>query len=322
MEYSEDVVENFIDYLSEFYSITEVSGGNQIKLDGDSCPLCGEERSDLRLYVNSKTGAGKCFHCNKGFFPALFISKKEGCSIREAEKILENKDDGWAREKPKKEEKEQSLIFPESVWAITSKQAMEYLTKRRICEAAIKHFRLMQATKNVIIGGTEYFTRGRLIIPIFDVDGKLSSWQARDMSGYAKQRYIFPPGFKGRESLYNANAIQPHPSYLIICEGAFDLFGWWVAGFKNVVATFGKKISEEQMAIVNRLNPKVVYIAWDTDANWLKYEFYEKYGYKFDDVRIVDLGGKDADELGSTALAQSITNAVGYSWEDKIKLLL
>lgn len=127
--------------------------------------------------------------------------------------------------------------------------------------------------------------------------GELVSWQGRDITGKSKMKYLFPPCFKGAEELYNIQAMPSNPSYLIVTEGVFHVFGWWLAGIKNAIGTFGKKISAAQVDMLRVVNPSVLFIAWDSDANDKKYEFCEQYGHYFPDIRIVDLKGKDADEL-------------------------
>lgn len=77
----------------------------------------------------------------------------------------------------------------------------------------------------------------------------------------------------------------------------FDLYGWYKAGFKNVVATFGKKASKAQVEMIDTLKPKAVFIAWDKDAHDERYKFYEQNCHKYI-VKIIDLPeSRDADEL-------------------------
>jgi DNA primase len=97
-----------------------------------------------------------------------------------------------------------------------------------------------------------------------------------------------------------------------------DVFGWWRSGLKNVVATFGKHLSEAQLDIVRYLNPEVLFVAWDSDAHWNKYELIEKVGHYFKNIRLVDLNNKDADEKNRRQLLAALSNSKTYSWEDKI----
>lgn len=310
--------QSFIDYLDNHFSIEKVSGGSQLKLESGTCPFCGESRDDLRLYMNSKTGLGQCFHCGQGFNAIRFVMANEECNLTKAIKILLGDEDTWALPEDVEDDAEIGLVFPKMISPLDSEQAMNYLNGRNIGPKLIEHFKLQYAVDNVMINGKLYYTKGRIVMPIYDIAGKIVSWQARDTTGKAHQRYLFPIGFKGAEYVYNSQAIHTNPDYLILCEGVFDAFGWYRAGFNNVIATFGKKLSDGQKAILRYINPKRLYIAWDSDADWLKYELVEKIGYIFPDIKIVDLNGKDADELGTKELAMALSNSNGYSWEDKI----
>ncbi len=196
------------------------------------------------------------------------------------------------------------------------------MTKRGIGEEVVKHFDLRFCQKNLTTEETTLRTRNRIIIPIKNMAGELVSWQGRDITGKSKVRYLFPSSFKGAQELYNIDAIPASPDYLIITEGVFGAFGWYRAGIKNVVATFGKKISKFQVDVLRIIAPKIIFMAWDSDATDKKYEFCELYGHYFPDIRIVDLAGKDSDELKRADLLDALSKASPYSWNDKILKLL
>jgi DNA primase len=303
---------NFIDYLDSRYDIEHVSGGSQVKVSG-MCPFCHEDRSDLRLYVSVEKGRGICFHCNQGFNSVKFVMAAEGCGWQRAVKILSDDDDDYERFKEETEPDERAIFPPMKPLGL---DGLAYLAGRGISEEAIKHFRLMFCNANTMIKGRVFYTKNRVIIPIHDITGKAVSWQGRDITGRAL-RYLFPPGFEGAGYLFNAWSISTNAEYLILSEGVFDVFGWWDAGFKNVAATFGKKISEAQMDMIRYLKPKSIFIAWDSDAMWENYEFFEKFSYLFK-IKIVDLAGKDADEMTREEKIKALSNAKGYDWSDKI----
>lgn len=317
------MIEAFIDFLDSHYSMKKVSGGSQVQLSGSPCPFCGDSRSDLRLYVNVKTGLGICWHCSQGFSPASFVASFENCSWHKAKALLEGREEGYVTtEDEVVVAADEGAIWPAGIPIQESESASAYLLGRGIDALLWAHFGLYYAPGNVEIGEKTYYTNRRVIIPIKDRAGQFISWQARDITGKAKLRYLFPPGFKGAEHLFNSCDILPGSDYLIVCEGMFDAFGWWRAGFKNVVATFGKKISDGQLDILLTLRPGKVFIAWDSDAAWGKAEFCEKFSHLFPAVRIVDLAGKDADELSAKDLAVALSNARCYNWEEKIMAAL
>jgi DNA primase len=193
---------------------------------------------------------------------------------------------------------------------------------RNITVDAIHHFGLKYCPSHTTINDKRFFTKDRVIIPIKNIAGEMVSWQGRDITGRSRTRYLFPPMFKGAEYLYNIDGIPKHADYVIIAEGCFDCFGWWMAGAKNVVATFGKKISEAQVDMLRYINPTAIFMAWDTDHISKKYEFCEKYSYLFKDIRIVDLQGRDADEMTRADLMSALVTAKPYDWSEKVLTLL
>ena len=307
-------VTGFIDWLEANFDAVYVSGGSQLKVNGQ-CPFCGEDRADMRLYVNAKTGIGQCFHCGTAFNAYKFIMAHEGCSYKKAKAIAEGDPNDWDRSQSTPQDAPE-LAWPAGDAIVDSPEAQLYLKERGITDSLVRHFGMYFARHPVPIGGRLFHSENRIVIPIHDINGRPVSWQARTICK-AKPKYLFPPGFKGAETLYNAWSIPKDADYLIICEGLFDVFGWWKHGAKNVVATFGKKISQDQVAIIRRIAPKLVFIAWDSDASWEKFTFAENYGHIFD-IRIIDLDGKDADECTGQELAIALQGSKCYSWEAKM----
>jgi len=306
--------QGFIDYLEAGYDVEHVSGGKQLKLNGQ-CPFCGEDRRDMRMYVNVTTGLGQCFHCGEPFGPHKFIMAREGCSIDVAKQIAKGDPEGWERTDAQPEV-DPDLVWPHSTPIDESPEAATYLFNRNISHRLVKHFGLYFSAHMTKIGSKVYHTENRIVIPIFDINGQPVSWQARTIGG-AIPKYLFPPAFKGGQVLYNAWSIPVNAEYLIICEGVMDVFGWWRHGATNVVATFGKKISEDQVALLRHINPKLVFIAWDSDAMMENFSFAEKYGHILN-TRIVDLKGRDADECSGSELTVALQDSKRYSWDDKI----
>ena len=89
------------------------------------------------------------------------------------------------------------------------------------------------------------------------------------------------------------------------------------AGFTNVVATWGKKISQQQLIVLCSLRPGEIYMGWDGDALFERGAFAENYGHLFD-VKILQMGKQDADEMTKEKLHSLYESAAGYNWREKI----
>ncbi|MHB9099339.1 MAG: DNA primase [Syntrophales bacterium] len=169
--------------------------------------------------------------------------------------------------------------------------AREYLGKRGVGEAAIQAFRLGLAPEGwsglldylekrgvapglaeqagLVIprtgpskGHYDRF-RGRLMIPIEDVDGHVIAFGGRVM-GADQPKYMNSPEspvYTKGNNLYGLartrEAIR-EKGFAILVEGYFDLIALWNAGITNVVATLGTALTRAQVDLLRRYTPRVV----------------------------------------------------------------
>ncbi|MBF0231383.1 MAG: hypothetical protein HQK63_17615 [Desulfamplus sp.] len=109
------------------------------------------------------------------------------------------------------------------------------------------------------------------------------------------------------------------PDYLLLTEGIFDCFGWYKRGFKSVVASYGKKLSDTQASLLFKIKPKVLFLAWDYNCYPEMYDCFLKLKHIIADIRIVELPKfKDADECDKSELISAFSNAAKPSWFKKI----
>jgi DNA primase len=117
----------------------------------------------------------------------------------------------------------------------------------------------------------------RVIVPIYDLDGQLVTFQGRDLSGKSERKYLFPPGLPGtaRFLLNGQNAVRA--SRVVMGEGAFDAMGIRMATkhrpeYSDLVAigSFGMNLTSggenDQGSMFLRLKKtglKEVFIMWD-----------------------------------------------------------
>lgn len=303
---------DFIDYLETNFSTSRASGGSQIVVE-DDCPFCGGPGG--KMYVDVKKQVGIDFRCGRGFGPLSFVMAKEGITKAKAKQLLSGLSDRFTSDVDEDEEKN-SGWWPQCVMAEDSFDAVDYMACRGFDIEFCQSMGLMYCPTDTEVDGKTYRTANRVIIPIYNREGEPIGWQGRDTTGSSFIKYLIQPGFNAGESLYNIHQVK-EGSEVIVCEGVMDAWGWIRAGLKNVVATYGKKISDTQVAMLAGLRPSVVYIAWDGDAADKKYKFAEDYGHIFN-IKIVNMGDKDADEMPGGSLRRLLADASSYSWEAKI----
>jgi DNA primase len=112
--------------------------------------------------------------------------------------------------------------------------------------------------------------RGRVIIPIQDMRGKVVAFGGRALAADQQPKYLNSPEtelFRKGELVFNGHrARQPahEANSAIVVEGYLDAISVYQAGIRNVVATLGTAFTEEQIALLWRLAPEPV-ICFDGD---------------------------------------------------------
>lgn len=160
-----------------------------------------------------------------------------------------------------------------------------------------KHF-FLKALANAEIGicFNEYdFHKNRLIIPIYNENKELIGVQSRSLSRMMKEstanisyltgsrviedlikrfpsnhedkKYLFSKDFKAGEALYGIHEFTQKKDYVVLVEGAMCSI---YMGVQNVFATFGKKITGDQIRLLLKagVSPDnhTIILLWDGDA--------------------------------------------------------
>lgn len=178
-------------------------------------------------------------------------------------------------------------------------KVLEYLRKRELDDRMIREFRLGFApdsydkTYNYLISkncskddmvlsgqvsckstdSSKVFDRFRLrlMFPINDKNGKIVGFGGRKLKKEDEPKYLNSPDtpiYNKSHLLYGFDkakeAIRKEDKAVFV-EGYFDVIAPHQAGFKNVVATSGTALSDEQMKFIKRYTKNVLF-AFDSDA--------------------------------------------------------
>lgn len=113
--------------------------------------------------------------------------------------------------------------------------------------------------------------RGRFIFPIRDRQGRVVGFGGRALRDDQQPKYLNTPQtalFDKSHLLYAidraADAIRKQQEVVIV-EGYVDALTAHQFGYKNVVATMGTALTEQQVGLVKKLTPRIV-LALDADA--------------------------------------------------------
>ena len=327
------------------FKVSAGRSGTQLNLK--CCPVCGDEK--WRTYLNADTGIGNCFRCGEGLNKFKFIKAHLGLEdnravFQHAEAVL--KHFGW--QPPKKgtavveDEKEGEVIMPLSYKLPTAEGLnATYLEQRGVTGKYAAMFELMYCDSGYYRYKDDkgelrrQVFDERIIVPVHDHNGKLVTFQGRDITGTAERKYLFPPRLPGTgRFLYNAHRVVAEgATHVIVNEGAFDVIATKIALDKfpqeaagiGVVGTFGKHLSENSFDTKDQLSAFLklkatgvtrVTIMWDGEASALEAAVdaagvLHRVGFE---VFIAFLPrGKDPNEVPAETVMHSIRLARPYT---------
>jgi DNA primase len=275
------------------------SGRSGAQLNVRECPSCGN--SNYKVYLHAESGFGNCFVCQQTFNPWTFAKARLGTEDKAAiHRHLDaiRKSLGY---RPRRRTKLTVQVdIPEAILPLSMPlptpdgRNATYLEERGVSGhyAGLFHLRACE------YGYHEYKKPGgdvwrqvfndRIILPVFDLDGQLVTFQGRDVTGAADQKYLFPAGLPGTgRYLYNGHtAMALRPREVIVGEGIFDVIAIQMAidQFHEMshivpVGTFGKHLSKSadatacQFSAFARLRReaglKTVTFMWDGESEAL-----------------------------------------------------
>jgi DNA primase len=155
--------------------------------------------------------------------------------------------------------------YAPSAWDSVLKRALRAGFGERDLEAA----GLVQKGRR---GGFYDRFRGRIIFPLRDARGRVLGFGARAMRDSQQPKYVNSPETaiyrKGR-SLFGLDLARPHATRegsVIVVEGYTDVIALHQGGIKNVVASMGTALTDEQVAELARL-AGVLLLAFDADRS-------------------------------------------------------
>ncbi len=163
--------------------------------------------------------------------------------------------------------------------------------------------------------------RGRLMFPIFDVQGRVVGFGGRILAK-GEPKYLNSPEtilFSKSRNLYGLNfAKAARKRELILVEGYMDMLSIYQAGFHNVVASLGTAFNQEHARTLNRFADDVI-LLYDSDeagtnAALRAIPVLVKNGFRVKVTQVPD--GKDPDEFikakGAAEFSKLLVNAVHY----------
>ena len=148
----------------------------------------------------------------------------------------------------------------------------------------------------------------RVVIPVRDAQYKLVGFIGRAVKSEQEPRYLYNKGFKRADVLFNIQNAKAYNTCIIV-EGSIDAMFIHQAGFPNVVATLGSRVSEYQYKLMRRYFDSITIFS-DNDAagEQMKHDILNACSGK--ELYTVELPAdkKDAGEMTQEEIINTLTN--------------
>ena len=273
------------------------------------CPFCNHHKK--KLQVNFDTQKWHCWVCNAGGHKIGILLRKINAPKQIISEVLKILGDYKGVKYEKDEKTEYNVSLPQCykpLWKPSTDplytNAISYLKRRGIGSIDILRYSIGYCSSNGY--------SNRIIIPSYDVDGKLNYFIARDMFPNSKFKYKNPPMSKDTvcfEMFVNWN--EP----IILVEGVFDA----IAIRNNAIPLLGKFPSKTLVMRLVEKQVKKIYVALDEDAKQdaIKLsKFLMDYGIE---TYLLNMKDKDPSELGFTKFWEILNTTQQSKFSDIIR---
>lgn len=268
------------------------------------CPFHNETAPSFQ--VNAERGFFHCFGCKESGDVFGFLMKREGLSFVEAlHQLARRAGIPIPETDPKRASRDEKLraanrkaldYYQRALRSEAGHRARAYLRKRGLDESTITghglgfapdrwddlttalaksgidRATLVEAglAREAKRGGYHDFFRDRLIVPIFDSQGRAAGFAGRSLDG-SEPKYINSPDspiYRKRSVLYGlhqARSTIRRERSAILFEGYFDCLSAWQAGIAGAVAVCGTALTPDHAKLLSAQTRDVV-LAFDADA--------------------------------------------------------
>jgi len=274
---------NKIDFLRQVFGEVEIArdGVNVAVV----CPICENKRGKKKLSINTETWNCHCWVCDiKGRNLFLILKKNfnSGVANRYRERFL--KDDN--KRNLEKCDDDIEIRLPDDFILLCKnfknkdpdiKDCIRYLFKRGLTKKDFWYFKLGTSATG------EH--RRRVIIPSFDIEGKLNYFVSRSIDDDRKPKYINSKSNK-MNVIFNEINLNWDKEVTIV-EGPFDLF----TCNQNSTCLLGSSLSEESYLFKKiASNRSPILLALDSDMKSKTRKYADLLSSYCCNVRILDLG--------------------------------
>ena len=292
--------------------LDEVLGvGTSLKGDEQAhhCPFCHHHKKKLQINLN--TQKWHCWVCDAKGKKIQTLLKRLHVDSKRIKKVYEIYGDDYIVSKTTDEEKVELRLPSEFKSLLTKPKGLNPLYKK-----VVQYAKDRGITKEDIIRyNIGYCDSGiytnRIIIPSYDVDGRLNYFIARSVYVEEKFKYKNPPVSKNVTIFENQiNWKQP----ITLCEGVFDA----MSIKRNAIPLLGKFIPKTLMDNIYKKGVKEIKILLDKDAQDQAL-YYVNY-FMNNGITVTNIlpTEKDAGDMGFSEVNKMLKQTKKSGFEDII----
>lgn len=250
-----------------------------------TCPFCNHHKK--KLAINVSNGKWHCWVCDVKGSKLFSLLRKIKAPQKYLKALAEILSEGIKFEE---DTEETILILPTQytpLWEpsrdLEYRQAWAYLKSRRVSHEDALKYQLGYCKEGTY--------SQRIIIPSFDVNGKLNFFSGRSYLPHVSFTYLNP---RVNKNIVGFESLISWSLPIIICEGPMDA----IAIRRNAIPLFGKTVPS--MVVYEILSHEVqdIYLALDKDALRKALNIAKFFMDQDVNVHLVRMEDKDPGEIG------------------------
>jgi Toprim-like len=281
------------------------------------CPTCDEGReSEFRLWFNVEKNIGICYKCQESFTPVKLVMALEGVRYEDALRLLkENTASSGVFSLARLKQHIEESFAPKETKSVEELPEVDLPDDFRPCSRflstewppyILKRIGSAREAKALGIGWCRggYYAQ-RMVIPV-RLGGRLVSFVARDMTGKAEKKVLYPKGAKTSRLLFNYDRAHRFER-VVLTEGVLDA----IRVGPSAMALFGTHLSDAQVALLAASRAREVVLMLDGDAAGREgtQKILKRLGLAWR-TRVVDLpDGRDPDDFDRAWLSARVASA-------------
>ena len=273
------------------------------------CPLCHHHKPKLEVNLTENREGKNPWHC--------WACDARGTTIYSLFKQLKTIPEKFAELKSlvkssksiKETQVVSSVVLPTEYISLNNVDTSDIISRHALAYLKNRHVSKYDILKYNIGYCKDGLYKNMIIIPTYDMDGRLNYFTARSFEKDPYIKYRNPSA--SRDIVPNEHLINWNVP-VILCEGLFDA----MAIKRNAIPLLGKNIQSSLMKKIVTSVVDKIYIALDRDAIKQALKFCERLMAEGKEVYLVDLQDKDPSEMGFENFTKLIQNTIPLTYYD------